>query len=256
MHKTTIYYKKKIKMKNAILIVGLPGIGNVGSLVGEHIKNELKAEKFAVLYSPFFPHQVIMGKNGGLRLVSNRFYHFKNKNGRNIVVLVGDVQAGSPRGQYDVNEKIVKFFKSLGGNTIYTIGGYSMGGQYVEKPRVFGVANNDKIKAELQKKGVIFGSVAGTIWGSAGIIPAFSKRYGIDAACIMGETGMLEIDANAAKAVLQVLIKAVDIEINLDNIDKIKKETEKILKDIENVSKGLQEGTAQSPQSENFTYIR
>lgn len=256
MNKTTIYYKKKLKLREPVLLVGLPGIGNVGSLVGEHVKNELKAERFAVLYSPFFPHQVIMGKNGGMRMVSNRFYHFKNKKGRSVVVLVGDVQAGSPRGQYDVNEKIVKFFKSLGGTKIYTIGGYSMSGQYVPKPRVFGVANDKKLQAELSKSGVLFGQVAGTIWGSAGLIPAMAKRHKMGGACIMGETGMLEIDANAAKAVLEVLKKVIEIDINLENIEKIKKETEKILKDIENVSRGAQEGTAAGPHNENFTYIR
>lgn len=256
MKKTTIYYKKKIKFKDPIMIVGLPGIGNVGSLVGEHIKNDTKAEKFATLYSPSFPHQVIMGKKGGLRLVSNRFYHFKTKKGRDIIILVGDVQAGSPKGQYDVNEKIVQFFKSLGGKTVYTIGGYSMSGQYVQKPRVFGVSNSERLKAELTKSGVIFGQVGGTIWGSAGLIPAMSKRYKIEGACIMGETGMLEIDANAAKAVLEVINKIIGTNLNLESLDKIKKETEKILKDIENVSKGTQEGTAQGPGTENFTYIR
>lgn len=238
--------------------MGLPGIGNVGSLVGEHIRNEMGAKKFATLYSPFFPHQVIMGKSGGMRMVSNRFYHFKNKKGRSIVVLVGDVQAGSPRGQYDVNAKIVRFFKAIGGTKIYTIGGYSMSGQYVPKPRVFGVANGENIKQELSKSGVIFGKVGGTIWGSAGLIPAMSRRYEIDGACIMGETGMLEIDANAAKAVLEVLSKILGIEINLENIEKIKKETEKILKDIESVSKGMEQpqGPGAIPGQEHFTYIR
>ena len=254
MNKTIIYLKKKIKMKDPVMIVGLPGIGNVGSLVGEHIKNETTAEKFAVLYSPFFPHQAIMGKNGGLRLVNNRFYHFKNKKGRSIVVLVGDVQAGSPKGQYDVNERIVRFFKSLGGTTIYTIGGYSMGDQYVHKPRVFGVSNSEKLRSTLSKSGVIFGQAAGIISGAAGMIPVFSSHHKIDGACIMGETGMLEIDANAAKAVLEVVTRLLELDIKLDNIEKIKKETEKILKDLEEVKKGFQEGGNQ--QHEPLPYIR
>lgn len=254
MNKTTLYFRK-IKMNDPVMIVGLPGIGNVGSLVGEHIKNETKAERFAVLYSPHFPHQVIMGKKGGLRLVSNRFYHIKNKKGRSIIILVGDVQAGTPRGQYDVNDKIVRFFKSLGGKTVYTIGGYSISGQYVHNPRVFGVATSAKLRKELEKYGIVFGQAAGTIWGAAGLIPALSKKHKMEGACIMGETGMLEIDANAAKAVLGVVTKLLSIDIKLENIEKIQKETEKILKDIENVSKGMQEG-GQSSQSETFSYIR
>ena len=257
MNRTTIYYKKGTKLKDPVLVVGLPGIGNVGSLVGEHIKNEADAKRIAVLYSPSFPHQVIMGKNGGMRMVSNRFYHFKNKKGRSFLVLVGDVQAGTPRGQYEVNEKIVRFFKSLGGKTIYTIGGYSMSGQYVQKPRVFGVANNKKMREGLSKYGVQFGSVGGTIWGSAGLIPAIARRYGLDGACIMGETGMLDIDANAAKAVLEILRKVMGIDINLENIEKIKKETEKMLKDMESAQKGIQEGgPTGAPHQETFSYIR
>ena len=257
MNKTTIYYKKNLKFKNPILVVGLPGIGNVGSLVGEHIRNETDATKVATLYSPFFPHHVIMGRKGGVRMVSNRFYHFKNKSGRSILLLLGDVQAASPRGQYSVNEKIIKFFKSLGGKTAYTIGGYSIGAQYIQKPRVFGVSNSKALIQTLSKQGVSFGEVGGTIWGSAGLIPAMSKKYDIESACIMGETSMLEIDANAAKAVLEVVKKIINIDINMENLEKIKTETEKIISDIENISKSAQEGQPGGrPSNDMFTYIR
>ncbi len=256
MRKTTIYFKKNEKLNNPILVVGLPGIGNVGSLVGEHIKNETAAKKIATLYSPYFPHQTIMQRNGGLRLVSNRFYHYKNKKGRSIIILVGDTQAGTSKGQYDVNEKIVRFFKALGGKRVYTIGGYSAGNQYIKSPRVLGVATDEKLREDLKKHGVIFGQAAGTIWGSAGIIPAISKKYGIGAACLMGETGMLEIDANAAKTVLEVLHNLLETDINLSNLDKIKHETEKILKDMEETSKAAMQGESPQQTRDSLTYIR
>ena len=56
--------------------------------------------------------------------MSNRFYHCNSAKGkRDLVILLGDAQPLSPEGQYDVNERIVEFFKMLGGRTIYTIGG-------------------------------------------------------------------------------------------------------------------------------------
>ncbi|MCL5008648.1 MAG: proteasome assembly chaperone family protein [Candidatus Marsarchaeota archaeon] len=253
MEKTKIYYDKKQKLADPVLVVGLPGIGNVGSLVAEHIKNELDGKKFAVLYSPYFPHQAIMQSDGGLRLVSNRFYHCKGKKGRSILVLVGDTQPATTRGQYSVNERIIKFYKSIGGKTIITIGGYSAANQYVHNPKVYGVANSAGFKKELEGKGIIFGKAAGSIYGAAGLIPAMAKRYGIKSACIMGETGLLEIDANAAKAVLAVLKDLLNIDIDFSNLDKIKKETEKIIKDIEEASK-QQEGQYQS--KDNLSYIR
>ncbi len=252
MERTKIYYDKKQTLKDPVLVVGLPGIGNVGSLVAEHIKNELEGKKFAVLYSPYLPHQAIMQSDGGLRLVSNRFYHCKDKKGRSILILVGDTQPSTTRGQYAINERIIRFFKSLNGKKIFTIGGYNATNQYVQNPKVFGVANSAKFRAELNGKGVIFGKAAGSIYGAAGLIPALSKRYGINSACLMGETGLLEIDANAAKAVLEVMTKILDIDITFSNLNKIKKETEKIIKDIEEASRA-QEGHV---GKDNLTYIR
>ncbi len=257
MRKTTIYYDKKQKLKQPLLLVGLPGIGNVGSLVAEHIKNELKAKKFAILYSVYFPHQAIMQSNGGLRMISNRFYHCKDKKGRSLLILVGDTQPATTSGQYAVNERIIRFAKTLGVKTIYTIGGYRATNQYIHNPRVFGVTNSAAAKKALTASGVIFGKAAGAIYGAAGLIPALSRRYGIQSACIMGETGLLEIDANSAKAVLECMKKMLNIDIKLTNLEKIKKETESLIKDIEEAQQLPPEGGgAPGTHRDNYSYIR
>jgi len=251
MKGSKIYYKK-VKLNNPVLVVGLPGIGSVGSLVAEHLKNKLKAKKFATLYSSSFPHQVIMLPNGKSRMVSNRFYYWKNTNKKesDIVILLGDTQAVTPEGQYEVNEKIVKFFKSLGGKKIITVGGYNIADHYIQNPRVFGVATTDEQINELKEKGIIFGVASGTIWGSAGLIVEFAKRHKIDAACLMGETGLVEVDANAAKAVLEKLSSILGISIDLSDLESVKKETEKLMKTIEEAMKGAE------PSKDNMTYIR
>ena len=250
MNKTKIYFNKKLKFKNPVMVVGLPGIGSVGSLVAEYLKNELGAKRFATLYSPNFIHQTIMLKSGYTRLISNRFYSKDTKNGT-IIILLGDTQAGTPEGQYEVNEEIVKFFKNLGGKTIYTIGGYSAGSHYIQNPRVFGVATDKQTKTYLSKKGIIFGQTNGAIWGSAGMIVSFAKKHRLHAACIMGETSVLEIDANSARAVLEAMKNILEIKINLENIDKIKKETDRMIKEIEDSQKA-----PDAPHKENFPYIR
>jgi uncharacterized protein len=250
MKGTTIYYRK-VKMKNPTLVVGLPGIGSVGALVGEHLKVETGAKRFASLYSPHFIHQTIMLKSGLTRLISNRFYYKETKAGT-LVILVGDTQSPTPEGQYEVNEKIIRFFKHLGGKRIYTIGGYNAGGNFVQDPKVFGVASDNKTKKELSKRGVVFGKTNGAIWGSAGMLISFAKKHNMPAACIMGETGMLDIDANAARAVLEVMSKVLGIKVNLDNIDKIKTETDRLIKEMENAAKAPD---APAPK-EAFPYIR
>ncbi len=256
MKDTKIYYKK-VKLKDPILLVGLPGIGSVGSLVAEHLRNELKAKKFATLYSPHFPYQIIMLKNGMFRLVNNRFYYYKSKKGgSDVVILLGDAQPLTSEGQYEVNEKIVQFFKHLGGTHLYTIGGYSIGGQYVKSPRVFGVATDKPTLEQIKKLGVSKANAPGmSVLGSAGMIVAFSKRHGINAACIMGETGMLEVDANSAKAVLEIIGKMLKMNIPLASIEKLKGETDRMLKEFEEASHGMMTPQERKP-GDDVNYIR
>lgn len=237
IEKTTIKRKPGVKPNRPIIIVGLPGIGNVGKLVVEHLRKEFDAEKFATLYSPHFPHQVVMLKNGGVRLVSNRFYLIRAKKPitNDIVLLTGDVQAVTPEGQYAVNSVLMDFLRDgLDAKFIYTIGGYNMGDNIIApKPRVFGNATDKKIIDQFKDTEVIFGKSKGLIWGSAGLIIAFAKMKGVDGICLMGETSLLDVDASAAKAVLMQLSKKLNLKINTDNLDRIIEKTAKAVKELE-----------------------
>lgn len=250
INKTIIKKKKSVKPNKPILIVGLPGIGNVGKLVAEHLRRELKAEKFATLYSPHFPHQVVMLKNGGVRIVNNRFYIIKSKkpSTSDIILLTGDAQAVTTEGQYEVNAKIVDFFKdALDGRFIYTIGGYNLNEGPVTKPRVFGNATDGKVIAQFKGTDVVFGKSRGVIWGSAGLIIAFAKMRAIDGVCLMGETSFLDIDASAAKAVIIQLAKKLNLNINTTDLDKIIERTARAIKELEKQVGGLNMGQPPYP---------
>jgi uncharacterized protein (TIGR00162 family) len=243
--KTLIRRKKNLKLSKPILVVGLPGIGNVGKLVAEHLKREFKAEKIGTVYSPHFPHQVVMLKNGGVRIVNNRFYLIKAKKqgASDIVILTGDAQAVSPEGQYEVNAKIVDFFKNgLGGKFIYTIGGYSLGEAIPAKPRVFGNVSSKDVIATFKGTDVIFSKSKGIIWGSAGLIVAFAKMQKIDAVCLMGETSFLDVDASAAKAVIIQLAKCLNLNVDTANLDRIIERTAKVVRELERQAGGMISG--------------
>ena len=51
---------KCVKLNAPVMIEGLPGVGNVGKLVVEHIIEELHAEKIIEIYSWHFPPQVFV----------------------------------------------------------------------------------------------------------------------------------------------------------------------------------------------------
>ena len=95
MDYVTIEHVAKIpKLKDPILIEGLPGIGNVGKLAVEHLIDSIDASKFAEIYSKDFPPQVFINQDGTIKLVNNEFYYYKSKDKKqsDLILLTGDYQ--------------------------------------------------------------------------------------------------------------------------------------------------------------------
>ena len=257
MKGTIIVSKKGVKLKNPIMIEGLPGIGLVGKLATEHLIKELKAEKVAEVYSEHFPHQVLMMKKGTLRMLKNKFYAWKNpKKGKSdLLMLVGDVQAITPEAQFEVCNALLNYFEKMNGKRIYTIGGYGVG-KIVENPRVLGSATHKELVDELKKYGVVFGEASGSIIGAAGLLLGLGKIRKMEGACLMGETHGGYVDAKSAKSVLNVLTKILGINVDLNKFDERVKETEKFMKRMEKEiekQKGIGEGAI---KSDDLSYIR
>ncbi len=106
MRATYIKEFKPVEAKNPILIEGLPGLGLVGKIAIRYLIKQLKAQKFAYLYSPHFPYFVLVNKKGDVRLLRGAFYYVKNPDGPNDVLLfTGDSQSQTIEGQYEIAEK-------------------------------------------------------------------------------------------------------------------------------------------------------
>ncbi len=249
--------------KRPILVVGLPGIGNVGRLVAEHLRKQFHAERLATIYSPHFPPQAVMLKNGCLRLAAGRLYliEAQARAGNDILLLTGDAQPVTPEGQYSFNSTIVDMFKKVyNGTFIYTIGGYSISETPVNEPRVFGNATTRRVIEDFKDSGVLFGQSRGAIMGSAGLIITFARMRALDGVCLMGETSFLDVDAAAAKAVLLVLSKRLRLPIDTARLDAIVTRTSNTIREIEayahqqeqhQTAQGQQDQTNQRP-----SYIR
>ncbi len=231
MRETHIIHKKGIKMKSPILVEGLPGIGLVGKLAADHMIKELKAEKVGELISPHFPHQVLMQKNGVLRMLKNKFYLVKGKK-HDILILVGDVQAVTSEAQYEVTGKILDYFERHGGNLIYTLGGYGTG-KAPTAPQVFGSATHKDIIPAHEKAGLVFGKSHGSIIGAAGLLLGLGKLRKMKGVCIMGETHGGYVDAKSAQSVLEVLSKLLEVKIDISKLDQRAKESEQFMKKME-----------------------
>ena len=113
-------------LKDAILLEGLPGVGNVGKLAAMHLIEELKAKKCMEIYSSHFPPQVLIDEDGIVNLVNNELYYYNGKGKeRDLLFLVGEYQGMDSSGQYDLCQKLIDLVKDMGVTTIYTLGAVS-----------------------------------------------------------------------------------------------------------------------------------
>jgi len=218
MKETLVRETLKIEPKNPILIEGLPGMGMVGRIATRYLIKQLSAQRFAELYSPHFPYYVLVNKKGSVRLLRAEFYFWKNQTGQSdLLFLIGDSQAQTIEGQYEVTSSILDFAQKLGTKMVITIGGYRKEAE--ETPQVMAVSTNPELlKRALEAKAIASPS-GNPIVGTAGLLLGLAKFKKIDALCLLGETRGYLSDPRAAKSVLEVLQKIVDLELNLSGLD-------------------------------------
>ena len=109
---------------------------------------QLKAKKFAELYSPYF-FPFVMINNNMIHTLRNEFYYYKGKK-NDLILIIGDCQTYDPKGHYEVAGKILEFLKTLGCKQIITVGGFGTG-QVSEKPTVYGSVTEDESPEKYKK---------------------------------------------------------------------------------------------------------
>lgn len=230
MKNTVVKILKKPKLNKPILIEGLPGMGYVGKLAAEHLVEVLHAEKFAEVFSPYFPHHIVVEAGGTLRPLRNELY-FARLDGRDVVIWTGDVQPLSTEGHYELVECVVKLLKKLGVKQVFTLGGYATGKYSEERPKVIGMGDS-KLLEEIRKRGIVVEKGSGPIIGAAGLLLGLGRLHGLNGICLLGETHGIVVDHRAAQAVLEVLADVLRVKLDLSNLEQRAKMTKEIMERV------------------------
>lgn len=246
--------KAKIEPKNPVLVEGLPGMGMVGRIAARHLVKQLKARKFAELYSPYFPYYVIVNKKGGVRLLRGDFYFWKNQTGKNdLILLTGDSQAQTNKGQYEVSSCILDFAEKCGAETVISMGGYQ---EAKEISKVVAVSTSRELLHRASKAGAMVSPAGNPIVGTAGLLLGLADLRDIDALCLLGGTRGYLPDPKAARSILEVLQKILGIEVDLSGLDKEIEKSEEIVERMHKIEE-QREMYAQKvrKEEERVTYI-
>jgi uncharacterized protein len=235
---------KEPSLHKPYLVSGLPGIGYVAKLAADYLKDQLKAELFEEVYSPSFPPFVLIKEDGTVELLKNEFYYWKNKSPaeNDLIIFTGNIQASSPEGQFEMVDEVLRVAETFGVSKIFSLAAY-IKEVSVETPKVFGVVTEPSLVDELKKFGVSMMD-DGIVSGTNGILFGHAKTRGIQGVCLMGETatyatptGQEVIDAKAAKAVLGVLTKMLNIEVDMAPLDEQAKLTEEFVRKVDDMTR-------------------
>jgi uncharacterized protein (TIGR00162 family) len=251
MNETTVVEYGEKALSEPVMIVGLPGIGLIGKLVAEHLIGELKAEKIIEIFSPSFPPQVNVNPDGTIKLVSNEVFAWKgDEKTPDLVLLVGDYQSVTNEGHYELAGIYLDIAEKFKARRVYTLGGYGTG-KLIDVPHVLYATNKAEIVEEVKSYGAIFneGELSGGIIGASGLILGLGELRGIEAVCLMGETSGYLVDPKSAQAVLAVLAKALNLTVDMKELEARAAEIEKIITKI----KELEQQQQPQPGPRDFT---
>ena len=244
---------KRPELDNPVLIEGLPGVGLVGKLAGDHLLDELGGEKFAEIYSLYLPPQVNIQKDNTVELVNMSLYYWRN-NKKNIILLLGGFQGLTPESQYRLSDKTLDIAKDFEVSRIFTLGGLGTG-NITKNPKVYGAATSKDLVDELGDHGVVFRG-SGAIFGASGLLLGLGMDRDMDAVCLMGETHGQIIDAKSAEAVLNVLTSILGIDVDMTKLAEKAKETEEQMAKVSKMIDEQKKAMDRQFSMDQPTYIR
>jgi hypothetical protein len=231
-------------------------MGMVGRIAARFLIKQFGAVRFAELYSPHFPYYVLVNKKGSVRLLRCEFFWCKNPVGDNdLVFLVGDSQAQTIEGQYEVTDAILEFAVKLGVKTIITIGGYR---QEADKaPRVVAVSTSQELLEKALDAKAVASPSGNPIVGTAGLLLGLAKLRDVDSLCLLGETRGYLPDPVAAKSILEVLERMLGLKVDYAALDvqiEKSKEIASKMREIEERREKYSQKMRRS-EEERITYI-
>jgi uncharacterized protein (TIGR00162 family) len=216
--------KKAPKLNKPIMIVGLPGIGNVGKIAADFLIDELKAKRLYDITSYEMPNSVFVNDKNLVELPTIEIYCKTRSKGNDILILTGDVQPAEESSSYAFCDAVLSKVSEYGVETIITLGGIGLA-ETPKKPQVFCTGNSkEAIKdfmrnIKLNEK--LYG-IVGPIIGVSGLMIGLAGRRKMPAVCLLAETlgHPAYLGIKGAREIVKVLNKKFELRINLDELDK------------------------------------
>ena len=227
----------KPKLNSPIILASWPGIGNVSVIVATYLRRKLDFKELGkVEASHFFdPIGVVVKDNvvEAPHFPESKFYYWKNRGGGgDIILFIGEDQP-TAKG-YELAQCILDVGTSFQVKRIYTCAAAVTRIHHSEESRVWGVATTKQVTEDLEGYDLVQqGNLH--ISGLNGLMLGVAKERDIEGVCLLGEVPLYATKIQnpmAALAVLRVLVRILDIEIDMTELAQLARETKERMKQV------------------------
>jgi len=211
------------KLNSPVMLAAWPGISNVAIIVATYLERKLAFKKLGEVEASYFfdPIGVVVKDNvvEAPQFPHNRFFYWKNEErGRDIILFIAEAQPAAKG--YELANCVLDVGLSFGVKRVYTCAAALSRIHHTEQPEVSGVATNQQVTEDfkgydLMRKGNL------QIAGLNGLLLGVAKERGIEGVCLLGEVPVYATRVQnpmAALAVVKVLTKILDIEIDMADL--------------------------------------
>ncbi len=241
-------------LEDPVMVASWPGIGNVGVIAVDSLRETMRAEEFGELepYEFFYPKRASI-RNGVLEYLvfPGSKLHFARTPQRDVMFFIGEEQPAEAGRLYAEGGKayhmanlVLDVAQRFRCRRIYTSGAAVALVHHTAQSRVWGVPNSEGLIQEVRgyQNTLLMSDVEGrsgqgSITGMNGLLLGVARRRGVDAICLMGEVpvylqGLPLSYPRASRSIVQVLGRALNIEASLDRLDEMESRVQLNIEDF------------------------
>jgi proteasome assembly chaperone (PAC2) family protein len=214
----------RLEGREAVMLAGLPGMGYVAKQVVDYFIGEVKAIPFGEVYSRHLYPSVVVFNEGVMESLLDkklyRFYLAKLPN-LNLLLFTGEAQPSSAEAQRMLADEVARAAAEAGVKRVFTMAAYPVLG-HVEEPRVYVVATSGSLLNELVGWGLTAMPGRSSISGVNGLLLEYVAQRGMEGACLLSETFIIDApDVKAAAALVKSLNAGLKLGVDTSKIEEM-----------------------------------
>ncbi len=244
-------------LRAPVMLAAWPGMGSVGLGAVSYFRRHQKAVLIAEvdIRDYFSPDSVVVDQGIAKfpAAPSSKFYYLPDSS---AIVLESEAQIGGEAGTL-LMKKILDLVQNLGVQTIFTGAAFAMPVRQKERVKVFGVANDPKLRSSFRGYGVEI-MKEGRISGMNGLLLGFAGMRDLEAGCLLATTPQYAPhipNPKASHAIIHVFERILDTQVDSKEIEASIKEMDRTMTDIESKIRSAFANRDTSEDDESFLAI-